>query len=45
MTMGKREQMEMLTSEERKAFIEEIKLLENQRQEVMDEFNKNLSAF
>ena len=42
---GEEKQMEMLTSEERKAFIEEIKLLENQRQEVMDEFNKNLSAF
>ena len=42
---GEEEKMEMLTIEERKAFIEEIKLLENQRQEVMDEFNKNLSAF
>jgi len=42
---GEEKQMEMLTSEERNAFIEEIKLLENQRQEVMDEFNNNLSAF
>lgn len=39
------EEIEMLTSEERKAFMEEIKLLEDERQKVMDEFNKNLSAF
>jgi len=42
---GEEKQMEMLTSEERKASMDEIKILENQRQEVMDEFNKNLSAF
>jgi len=42
---GEEKQIEMLTSEERNAFIEEIKLLEDERQEVMDEFNKNLSAF
>ena len=42
---GEEKQMEMLTSEERKASMDEIKILENQRPEVMDEFNKNLSAF
>jgi len=39
------EKREMMTSEERKAFIEEIRLLEDDRQKVMDELNKNLSAF
>ena len=41
---GEEEKME-ITSEERKAFMEEIRLLEDERQKVMDEFNKNLSAF
>ena len=42
---GEEEKMEMLTIEERKAFVEEIRLLEIERKEVMDEFNTNLSAF
>ena len=42
---GEEEKIEILTSEERNDFIEEIRLLEDERKEVMDEFNKNLSAF